>query len=115
MSGGIWHGGYCPGLFVRGYLSGGICPGVFFTETVNHYVESYDKNVEFHFHLLIYCSSAYVYRISTITKFSFTQQKHNFQIIIIITFIRINKYRYRVHIKHLSTNDVKIFRKKIYR
>ena len=26
---GIWHGGYCPGVFVQGYMSGGICPGVF--------------------------------------------------------------------------------------
>ena len=31
-------------------------------------------------------------------------------IIIIIIFIRINNYTYRVHIKHLSTNYIKIFR-----
>ena len=30
--------------------------------------------------------------------------------IIIIIFIRINNYTYRVHIKHLSTNYIKIFR-----
>ena len=29
--------------------------------------------------------------------------------IIIIIFIRINNYTYRVHIKHLSTNYIKIF------
>ena len=29
---------------------------------------------------------------------------------IIIIFIRINNYTYRVHIKHLSTNYIKIFR-----
>ena len=31
-------------------------------------------------------------------------------IIIIIIFIRINNFTYRVHIKHLSTNYIKIFR-----
>ena len=30
--------------------------------------------------------------------------------IIIIIFIRINNYTYRVHIKYLSTNYIKIFR-----
>ena len=35
--------------------------------------------------------------------------------IIIIIFIRINNYTYRVHIKHLSTNYIKIFRIRIYK
>ena len=34
----------------------------------------------------------------------------NYLIIIIIIFIRINNYTYRVHIQHLSTNYIKIFR-----
>ena len=33
---------------------------------------------------------------------------------LIIIFIRINNYTYRVHIKHLSTNYIKIFRNKLY-
>ena len=57
MSGGIWYGGYCPGVFVRGicpgYLSRGNCP----------YIKCGNENdIYLHLHLytLLYADDAII-------------------------------------------------------